>query len=191
MKTLEFLKKLKSIEKLFFSISDLEKISGLKRASLKVTLGRLVKRELIARLSKGNFMLSENLDKLSQAANQLYDPSYLSFESALSYYGVLNQVPYTITFATSNRSKKITLAKTAIEYRQLKPDLFTGFSKQEGLFIASLEKALLDQLYLVSRGKAAISFEELYFKQVDKTKFFKMARIFPKYTQDLAENIMK
>lgn len=191
MKVLELLKRLKTIEKPFFSTSDLEKITGLNKASLKVNLSRLCKKGLINRISKGIFILPENLDKIPEIANQLYDPSYLSFESALSRYGILSQIPYTITFATTKRSKRIVLFKTEVEYHQLKPSLFTGFLKEGNLFIAYPEKALLDQFYLVSKGMTTLSFKELDFGQINKSKFIKLSKIFPKSTQKLARKMIE
>ena len=100
MKTFELLSTLKNIKKPFFSLSDFEIITGQKRESLKVAITRLCKKEIILRLSKGVFVLPENIEKIPEIANQLYFPSYLSFESALSRYGIISQIPYTITFAT-------------------------------------------------------------------------------------------
>jgi len=191
MKYLELQKTLKSIKKPFYTTSDLEKIIGLKKASLTVTLNRLVKKNLLLKLSKGVFILPENLDKIPEVANQIYTPSYLSFESALSRYGILSQFPYTFTFATNKRSKKLFLGETEIEYRQLKPDLFSNFIREGDLLIAQPEKALLDQLYLISRGKTSISLDELDLSSLNKKKFIKMSKIFPKETQRLTKGLLK
>lgn len=191
MKTFELLSALKKIRKPFFSLSDLETITKQKRNSLKVAIFRLCKKEIILRLSKGIFVLPENIDKIPEIANQIYSPSYFSFESALSRYGIISQIPYTITFATKKRTKKIALGKKEIEYRQLKPSLFFGFKKENNLFIALPEKALLDELYFVSRGKAVLSFDELDSKPINKKIFFKFSKSFPLQTQKIAKNLLK
>src|SRR3989339_1260619 len=171
MTTLNLLNALQKIDKPFFSFTDLVNIIDINPPSLKVRLNRLVKKMLLIRLMKGYYILPNRLDQLPAIANQLYYPSYLSFESALSKYGIINQAPYTITFATSRRSKKINLASKAVEYRQLKNNLFVDFNKIENLFIASPEKALLDQLYLVSRGQASLAFDELNLSTINLKKF--------------------
>lgn len=190
MKALDFQKALESIDKLFFSTSDIEKITGLSRDSLKVSLSRLVKKDLIVRLSRGIFILPKSIDKIPEIANQLYSPSYLSFESALSRYGIISQVPYTITFATLNRSKRMILGGIEVEYRQVKKDLFTGFSKENNFFVASPEKALLDEVYLVSRGLASIAFDELDLGRIDKKLLCELSKNYPNSTQILLKKVI-
>ena len=48
----------------------------------------------------------------------------------------------------------------------------------DGLAIATLEKALLDQLYLVSRGKATLDESELNLKGLSKTRLLAESRPF-------------
>lgn len=191
MKYLELQKQLKSLKKPFYTMADFEKITGMERRNLSVTLSRLTKKGLLVRLTKGVFILPDDLDKLPEIANQLYSPSYLSFESALSIYGILSQYPYTITFATPKRSKRIRLADKEVEYRQIKPSLFISFMKQDNLFVATPEKALLDQLYLVSKGVATLSNEELDLSFVDKKKILKLSKTFPEYVQEAAREVLK
>ena len=128
MKTLDLIQTLQSLNRDYFTIADLEKITNLSRSSLKVSLSRLVKNKVLIRLKRGIYVLKNSLLNIEKIANQLYYPSYLSFESALSYYGILSQVSYTKTFATNNISKRLILGKTEIEFRRLKSSLF--FSSQ-------------------------------------------------------------
>lgn len=190
MTYLNLFNQLEKIQKPFFSLTDLRNISGIKEASLKIKLHRLAKKELIIRLIKGYYTLPNRLDRLDEIANLLYTPSYLSFESALSYFHIISQIPYTLTLATTRRSKNMKLADKEVEYRQLKKDLYFGFIKQGNLFIAEPEKALLDQLYLVSRGLATLSLDELDLSMIDKQKLLKMSKIFPAPTQKLVDQIM-
>ena len=44
--------------------------------------------------------------ELERTANELYYPSYLSFESALSRYGILSQIPYTNDICHQQTLKK-------------------------------------------------------------------------------------
>jgi len=191
MKFSQLQKILRTLEKPFYTTSELERITGSGKNVLTVTLGRFCKKNLLIRITKGVFALPENMDKLPEIANQLYIPSYLSFESALSRFGILSQSPYTLTFATINRSKKIILADNEVEYRQIKPEFFAGFSKEGALFVASPEKALLDQLYLVTKGKASITLEELDLSEISKRNLAKLAKNFPFTTQKLAKKLTK
>src|ERR1700682_6019810 len=99
--------RLLGLPKPYFTATDLEKILGLPRASLYVTLTRLVQAGVLVRLRKNVYKLAIAPTESEKAAGELYFPSYLSFESALSRYGILSQIPYTLTFATTRPSKKM------------------------------------------------------------------------------------
>jgi len=127
--------------------------------------------------------------ELERTANELYYPSYLSFESALSRYGILSQIPYTLTFATNRRSKKILLRDREVEYRQLKKEYFFGYKLEKGLYIAEPEKAVLDQLYMISKGKALSDISEWSLIGLKKGKLFQYSKYFPKTVQISAKKL--
>lgn len=185
----ELIKTLTSLNKAYFTSADLEKITGLAKNSLKVAIYRLVKKGLLAKIKRGVFQLAFSPVDVKKIANQLYYPSYLSFESALSQYGILSQIPYAETFATPKRSKKITLWETQVEYRQLQKELFFGYVLANGIYIAEPEKAILDQLYLVSRGKTVVNIEELDLRDIDKKKLDFYAKKFPVYIMPLVNQL--
>lgn len=189
MTTMEFINTLQSLDRGFFTVADLEKITGLERSSLKVALNRLVKQKLLTRLKRGVYQLGLSSIDVKKVANQLYYPSYLSFESALSAYGILSQIPYSQTFATTKRSKKMTIVNTEAEFTQIKKDLFFGYVLESGIYIAEPEKALLDQLYMVSRGKRLVNVEELDLRNINKTKFDDYGRKFPSYMSNLVNQV--
>lgn len=187
----ELITKLKGFNKPYFTVADLEKILGLERNSLYVTLSRLVKSGVLVRLRKNAYKLFIDYADPEKIANELYFPSYLSFESALSVHSILSQVPYTLTFATPRPSKKITLGEIAVEYRHLKRELFFGYSLKDGKYIANPEKALLDELYLMSRGKAKVDIEELDLRDIDSTRLEEYSEKFPPYIGKLLAQVRK
>jgi predicted transcriptional regulator of viral defense system len=180
----ELIAKLMGFPKPYFTVADLEKILGLKRGSLYVTLTRLVRAGFMVRLRKiayKSFLAETDLEKV---ANELYFPSYLSFESSLSANGILSQIPYPLTFATSP-SKRMVIRDTEVEYRHLKGDLFFGYTLADGRYIATPEKALLDDLYLMSRGKTKIDVEELDLREINRSLLEEYASKFPGYMSNL------
>ena len=187
----KFLKKLKKIGKSYYTLADLSKIYPGKKDSLKVLLSRLTKKKRILRLKRDIYILPENFSQIEKIANQIYFPSYLSFESALSYFGILSQIPYTLTFATSLKTKKFTLLNTPIEYCQIKKELFFGYFLKDGLYIAFPEKALLDILYFVSLGKLKINLKNVDFLRIKKKKLFKYLDKYPLKTKNLVKEIFK
>jgi len=180
---------LKNYDKAFFTLGDLAKIFNIKVGSLKVALSRWARSGKILRIRKNVYQLPDKVYDLKKIAWQLYPPCYLSFESALSGYGILSQIPYIITFATTNKSKKIALGREEIEFRQIKKDLFFGYKMENGLFAALPEKALADQIYFVSRGLANLNFKELDLSDVSLGKFKSFIKLYPEPAQILAKNI--
>src|SRR4030043_1363843 len=124
MKAIELLKLLQKMNKPFYTIADLEKITSLPRESLYVALMRWEGGGIIERVAQGIYVpMGSNISSENVAA-QLYIPNYLSFESALAKYGVLNLIPYTLTFAPTRKTRKYTLQKLRVEFRQIAPNLF-------------------------------------------------------------------
>lgn len=190
-KDTKLIAKLKELGKPYFTVADLEKILGLKRKSLYVALNRLVQSGLLVRLRRNIYTLfTEDID-YEKIANELYFPSYLSFETALTRYGIFSQIPYTISFATTRSSRKITLGEVEVEYRHLKQDLFFGYNLEHGKYIATPEKALLDEVYFVSRGKVKVNLDELDLSEVDENLLEEYAKEYPNYTKNLLGKVGK
>ena len=188
-KNAELISKLSSFPKPYFTVTDLEKILRLPRASLYVTLTRLVQAGMLVRLRKNMYKLAFAPTHREKAANELYFPSYLSFESALSKYGILSQIPFTLTFVTTRPSRKIVLENVQVEYRHLKRDLFFGYVLENGIYLALPEKALLDELYLVSRGKTTIDIAELDLREINVARLEEYAKKFPRYVAPLVARV--
>ncbi|RLC90270.1 MAG: hypothetical protein DRI37_01875 [Chloroflexi bacterium] len=188
-KDLALVQKLLNLNKPYFSPADLEKVLEQKRPALYVTLNRLVKYGVLVRLRRGVYQVALRSPDLACIANQLVYPSYLSFESALSRHGILSQVPYTLTFATTHRSQRMALGETEVEFRQLKRDLFFGYTLALGLYVAEPEKALLDQLYMVTRGLSNLILDELDLSSIDPQRLQAYAASFPATVQIVVQRI--
>ena len=189
MKGIELIKKLQKINKPFYTIPDLEKITGLPRKSLYVELQRWAVAGFIERVAQGIYVPMGGTISVENVAAQLYSPNYLSFESALSRYGILNLIPYTVTFATTRKTKKYRIQKKEVEFRQIALDLFFGFEMRNGIYIALPEKAFLDELYFVVRGRVTLDPDELDVKKLSPKTLKGLAKRFPDYVRDYMENI--
>ena len=114
-----------------------------------------------------------NLDEnfLYLAANRIYSPSYVSFESALAYYRLIPEGVYTITSATTLKTHKFTTSLGAFTYRHLKPELMFGYRLVEVVGqrfkMAEPEKVLLDYMYLNTELQSANDFESLRINQAE------------------------
>ena len=187
----ELIKKLMDLKKPYFTVADLERVLGLKKKTLYVTLNRLTKSGVLTRLKKNVYMVFTGGVDVEKIANEIYYPSYLSFEKALSEYGILSQIPFTLTFATLRPSKKLIISNTEIEYSHIKKSLFFGYETRNEKNIALPEKALLDELYLMSRGLRNINIEELDLRNINKEKLEEFAIKFPSYIGDLLGKVRK
>ncbi len=190
MKGIDLIKQIQKINKPFYTITDLEKITALPRNSLYVALQRWVAGGILERVAQGIYLPTGGMISIENVAAQLYIPNYLSFESALSRYGILNLIPYTITFATTRKTRKYTIQEKEIEFRKISSELFFGFEIKNGIYIASPEKAFLDQIYFVARGKAALDLDELDLKKLSVRTLKDYAERFPAYVRSRAENMI-
>lgn len=157
-----------------FNVADAKKIFGIKKENtLYKFLQRLEKKKVIERIAKGkyHFLFREIND--FELANFLINPSYISLESALSFYGILPQFPYTITSITPFKSRKIILKGKEYEFLHLDKKYFFGFQKLNHFLIALPEKAFLDELYFVSKKLRKIHFEDLDLTKINKTRLKK------------------
>ena len=179
------------MEKPYFTVADLEKILGLKKETLYVTLNRLTKSGVLTRLKKNIYTVFTKHTDTEKVANEIYYPSYLSFEKALSNYGILSQIPYTLTFATTRPSKKLTIGETEVEYSQIKESLFFGYEIKDEKYVATPEKALLDQLYMVSKGVRSIDIEELDLGEINKERLDEFSKKFPSGIGEMLSEVRK
>lgn len=179
MKETEFLRSLRATSKAFFTVSDLQKVTGLERKSLYVSLNRWVDRGLLARAGRNIYIIAGERPSLEVIASQSYFPCYLSFETALSRFGILNLVPYSLSFATTRKTKSVVLSDRRVDYRHIKPELYFGFTQEQGFYLAEPEKALLDLIYLAAFGKASIPVDELDLRSLSDRTLRKYARRFP------------
>ncbi len=82
---------------------------------------------LLLRLKKGLYALKTDLPAEEELANALYQPSYISFEYALAYYGMLPEMPYQVTSATTKATRTFTTAGLSFSYYTIKQPAYTGY----------------------------------------------------------------
>lgn len=187
MKQQQLIQKIETLGKDVFSIKDLKKLFP-EETNLKISVKRMLDAEVLIQITRSIYTLKqENLD-IEKVATQLYYPSYISFESALSKYGIINQGLYGLTLATTRHSKKMALAGVECEYSQLHEILFFGFDLINGTYLAQPEKAFLDQIYLMTLGKRAGNSSEWYLDDLDREK---LAKYLPFYNASVRKQVSR
>ncbi|PIQ69950.1 hypothetical protein COS55_02505 [Candidatus Shapirobacteria bacterium CG03_land_8_20_14_0_80_40_19] len=163
-----------------FSTNDLRRLFPKDSNNVTTIISRMVKNGIVIPVCRGRYRLKQTDIEVEKLAQNIYYPSYISFESALSKYGIINQGTYLTTLATTRHSKKITIDNIECIFRTIKPKLYFGFNLINGIYIAEAEKAVLDTLYFIYLGKLKISFTDWYLKDLDITKLKKYANRFDK-----------
>jgi len=133
-----------------------------------------------------DLQLSEEI--LFKIANRIYSPSYVSLESALSYYHLIPESVYGITSISTRRTYSFRTSIGEFTFRTIKPQLFFGYNlmnyKEQYLKMASIEKALLDYFYLHPDIDTKQDFDslrinkEMFFEQMDEEKLQNFLRKF-------------
>lgn len=163
------------------AISDVLEID--KESSLYSVINKLLRNNVLIRIEKGKYILEKAKIHNFVLANFLYHPSYISFEAALNFCGVLSQFPYEISSATNKKTVKKTIDKNFFSYTHIKGDLFWGYEKKDQFLIALPEKALLDQLYLTSKGLKKVNLDEYDFSLINWGRFNTYFKRYPKTKQ--------
>lgn len=103
-------------------------------------------------------------------ANAIYNPSYLSFDYALAYHGLIPEAVYVYTSATYKKGKKKEYhnAIGTFTYRDVPANIYPyGIEikkeNERSYLIASAEKALCDKLYTLKPIKNKREMYELLF----------------------------
>ena len=165
-----------------FTPIDIKRFSGLSEKSVHKIIWRYTKKGIIVRLRNGIYIFKSNpLPPLWYIANRIYQPSYISFETALSYYGLIPESIYAVTSATSKITRNFEIDNKEFIYRKIKKDAFTGYKpveiEDEITNIAEPEKALSDYLYFVYLKKISFN-ERINIKKINKKLVMKYVNIF-------------
>lgn len=167
-----------------FSLKTIRELLEIdKTSSLFKVINRLIESGVLIKIERNKYVINNYSDSEFSLANFIYEPSYISFESALSYYGILSQFPHEVTSATLKQTRSKEFNGKQYCYYQVKKELFWGYTKQDHYLIADKEKALADQIYLASKGLKSIHFEEYTLSTIDKNKLKSYFLKYPRTSQ--------
>ncbi len=135
------------------SIGLLDELKEYTSPKSKIT--RLLKERKLIQIKRGLYLDSNDKTySLKGLSGIIYGPSYVSFETALSYYGLIPEAVYRTTCASygKNRNKVFETAVGDFYYYHIPHDAYSsGINiKQEAGYnfqIATPEKAVLDLIY--------------------------------------------
>ncbi|MCL0065802.1 hypothetical protein M1N79_02815 [Dehalococcoidia bacterium] len=144
--------------------------------ALQVQLSRWVASGRLIKLARGKYLIAPPYRKidppLEHLANRLVYPSYVSFERALSWYGLIPESTPVVTSVTTQRPRVQSTPLGRFRYRHVRPKLFWGFERVflRGIEvnIALPEKALIDLFYFWSGPISLSRIEGMRFQNLDQ-----------------------
>lgn len=126
-------------------------LKGYKRPNDKIS--EMMKQGELISLKKGYYIFNQEMKpERFSIANALYGPSYISMESAFSFYGMIPEQVFSISSATLKATKIFENKIGRFEYINLSPSYYAleiqFLELREGQFclIATPEKALCDKV---------------------------------------------
>ena len=154
----------------------------------------------IVRIKKGLYVFGEDwrrgLLSLEMISSLIYGPSCISFEYALSHYGLMAERSSVVTCLAIGDSKTFHTPIGEFEYRAIDREKFKigidykDLGKEGGYFIASREKALVDLIYRTPGIKSLeqlryFLFEEMridegMFREFDFSKLEEISKVYKK-----------
>ncbi len=188
----EILRKVGSEEKGggLLSFVVLSKLSGLENFTLRKALIRAEEKGLLERVGSGLYLNKFARLTLEELAMALGKPCYVSFESALSHYGIISQEPLVLTCATTGKPYRKSTPLGEIAFRHIINKRFCGYIENNGVLRAEPEKALLDLLYWSSKIRGRFpDLDEVSWKELKKKKLFFYAKRFPLNIQKFLKEV--
>jgi hypothetical protein len=191
---------IKNIDLLLYEYRDYSDV--FKKISSEIRKNNLIK------LKRGLYETNKDADPFT-IANVLLSPSYISFETALSYYGMIPERVYTIKSASFKKNKKKEYKNHfgLFLYQDINSNAYPYDINEieiDGvrIMIASREKALLDLLSVISPRNSKkellellfddLRIDEVIFYELDKNRMIELCdlyssktlNIFKKYLED-------
>lgn len=156
----------KGIKAPLFTNEDLKLLFGeADPSTILSSLSYHLKIKNIIRFKRGLYSLTSDDGKFHftpfQLANSLYDPSYVSFESALSHYGLIPEAVYTTTsacFQVKKKEFKTPLGIFSYNFIPVRPFFLEVIKNaKDGSLIASELRALFDLIYLRKKNYKSLN----------------------------------
>jgi len=143
---------------------------------IRIQLSRWIKAGKIYQLRRGLYLIAPPYQRQQPhpflVANHLQKASYVSLQSALSFYGLIPEVVNITTSVSTGRPERLDTPLGTFEFRHIKTELLFGYRMTElgeqSALIATPEKALLDLIYLQPGGDSPAYLKELRLQNTEK-----------------------
>lgn len=128
-----------------FTINDMEKIT--KKPKKYISKQLSTNRKVIS-IERGKYFIDKGTGiDLYEISSGIVFPSYVSLFSAFQYYSITDQMVNTYSVISLKRHRKIIFGENILEFKTIGRERFFGYERVNNIFIASIEKAIVDSLY--------------------------------------------
>jgi predicted transcriptional regulator of viral defense system len=150
--------------------SSLLSVVGVSPQQAKLQLVRWVNDRKLIRLRRSLYALNLPFRKVEAhpflLANRIRKASYVSLQSALSYYNLIPEHVPVVTSVTTGRPEEVRTELGIYVFRHVQKPVFGGFlsvkmAPGQSAFLATPEKALLDLIYFSPGGDQEAFIDEL------------------------------
>ncbi|MFZ5800956.1 MAG: type IV toxin-antitoxin system AbiEi family antitoxin domain-containing protein [Candidatus Omnitrophota bacterium] len=163
-----------------FTPLDFQRIFNASASATKNFLSRHLSSQLFVKVRNGLYALEDKPPDKFIVANKLYSPSYISFETALSFYHIIPETIYTVFSATPKPSRRFSALDSEYVYHRIRRKFFLGYTARKideaTVLLAEPEKALADYLYFVDLKKKNLN-SRLILKGLSKKSLYSYAKI--------------
>ena len=179
---LDFIERVKQLG--IFSITDIELLYP---NIDKRRLFEWKKKGYLVKIRNGWYCLPEFFEEPYSSwiiANLVHNPSYISLESALDYYGLIPEGVFMTTSVTTKRPLHAEMAGHNYSYSYIKTELYCGYHLVEAdrykrkIRIADFEKAIVDFFYFRSNYETIKAISELRLNESVLRDSLKIDRLF-------------
>lgn len=181
LKRLEVEEKLKSSMLPVFTPREFRDVFDVSMNTAQSFIKRNLKSGLFIKLRNNYYQLKDSNPSGYFIANKLYQPSYVSLETALAHYQIIPEVVYSYTSVTTKATREFVTQNTIFSYQKIKPAAYRGYSARniEGyiVLIAEPEKALADYLYFADLKKLMLN-DRLKLGKIDRAKLTEFVKLF-------------
>jgi len=183
---------------LIFTPHDVARIFNISAVAVSFFLFRNTRKGLLIRLKKSQkgslYCFADEIPNRYLIANRIYEPSYISFDTALSYHSIIPESVYTIYSATPKSTREFVITDIRFMYHRIKKSVYVGYEpvqyQNTTILMASAEKALADYLYFVIIKKRTLQYERLALERIDRKKMFSFIKLYGKTSlEDLVTEI--
>lgn len=157
-KETELIATLSNKRKRVFSVADAAELLHISREAASDLVLELLRKRKLLRIEKARYLVippeawstGEYTEEGIIVASQLISPYYLSYWTALSFYGWTEQPSKTIFVATTKLKRPVDIKGVQVKFVKLRMERFFGFEEQwvgnERVTVADREKTIVDCL---------------------------------------------